>query len=54
MDKWIHERVPEKYVAKFKEEMHGYDLPVLFKTLEIDEQDLIGDLTLEWKNSTSN
>lgn len=54
VDKWIHERVPEKYVATFKEEAHGYDLPVLFKTLEIDEQDLMGDLTLQVKNSNSN
>jgi len=54
VDKWIHERVPKKYVAKFKEDLPGYDLPVLFKTLEIDEKDLVGDLTLEVKNSNSN
>lgn len=54
VDKWIHERVPKKYVAKFKEDVTGYDLPVFFKTLEIDEENLVGDLTLQVKNSNSN
>jgi len=54
VDKWIHERVHEEYVAQFKENVDGYDLPLLFKTFEIDEKHLVGDITFEIKNSNSN